>query len=139
MWKAQPPKSAGKLRGSIFSISRALNLSSQNLPLRKRCFTGNSLWVTMIICLEGDGRINLTCSTEQYCSRSGDHSVVNFAWLNMINISRWSLYTHMDDNYVFWRDFWSHHATIVCRILVTSSSLLTCVHKPTFVFRFNVI
>ena len=71
----------------IFSLSRVFNLSSQNLPLRKSYFTGNSRWVTMIICLKGEGRITLKCSTEQYCSRSDVHSV-NFAWLNMINISR---------------------------------------------------
>ena len=91
LWKAQPQK----LPGSIFSVSRVLNLSSQNLPLRKRSFTGNSRWVTMIICLEGEGRITLTCSTEQYCSRSDVHSAVSFAWLNMITISRWSLDTQV--------------------------------------------
>ena len=139
MWKTQPPKIAGKLRGSIFSLSRALNFSSQNLPLRKRFFTGNSRWVTMIICLEGEGSITLTCSTEQYYSRSDVHSV-NFAWLNMINISRWSLDTQMGQWLCFLkRQFWSHHAPVVCRMLVTSSSLLTCVDEPTFVFRFNVI
>ena len=138
MWKTQPPKIAGKLRGSIFSLSRALNFSSQNLPLRKRFFTGNSRWVTMIICLEGEGSVTLTCSTEQYYSRSDVHSV-NFAWLNMINISRWSLDTQMEQWLCFLTRLLILSLPVVCRMLVTSSSLLTCVDEPTFVFRFNVI
>ena len=135
MKKLNLRKIVSKLRGSIFSLSRALNLSSQNLPLRIRSFTGNSRWVTMIICLEGEGCIPVTCSTEQYCSRSDVHSA-NFAWLNMINISRRSLDTQMEQWLCFLTRLLISSLPVVCRMLVTSNSLLTCVDEPTFVFRF---
>ena len=139
MWKTQPPKIAGKLRGSIFSLSRALNLSSQNLPLRKLLFTRNSRWVTIHDHLSwgwGSHQPSRAARSSIELDRMFTQwTLLGQTWQTSID----DHLTHKWDDNVFWRDFWSHHAPVVCRMLVTSNSPLTCVDEPTFVFRFNVI